>query len=257
MNSESSQSLLSANDPAPVQITNPGGPSPFLLIGDHAGNLIPESLGTLGLDEVDRTRHIAWDIGIAGLGMLLAEQLDAPFIRQAYSRLVIDCNRDPAAHDAMPEMSDRSLIPGNAGLAPEARAARVAAIQAPYQSAIAAELERRDAVGQQTIMVALHSFTPSINGKDRPWQIGLLYHAGDPSFARAMLAMLCARGDLTVGDNEPYAMDSIDYTIPQHAYPRRRPYVEIEIRQDLLATAAQQAQWAALLKDVLVATAAL
>jgi predicted N-formylglutamate amidohydrolase len=87
--------LLSASDPPPVRITNPDGQSLFLLIGDHAGNLIPERLGGLGLAPEDIKRHIAWDMGVAALGRELAALLDATFIEQRYSRLVIDCNRAP------------------------------------------------------------------------------------------------------------------------------------------------------------------
>ena len=105
------QSLLSDDDPPPVEIINPGGSSPFLLIGDHAGNAVPERLDRLGVAEAELHRHIGWDIGIAALGDQLATRIDASFVRQAYSRLVIDCNRDPEAADAVPEVSDGTRIP--------------------------------------------------------------------------------------------------------------------------------------------------
>jgi predicted N-formylglutamate amidohydrolase len=50
-------------------------------------------LAILGIAEAECERHIALDIGIAGLGRLLADALDATLIQQNYSRLVIDCNR--------------------------------------------------------------------------------------------------------------------------------------------------------------------
>ncbi len=118
-----------------MRIINPGGASPFLLIGDHAGNTVPAALGSLGLTVEEMNRHIAWDIGIAGLGETLSAALDAVFIRQTYSRLVIDCNRDPQAPDAIPAVSDESPVPANAGLNPIDRTARVRAIHAPYQAA--------------------------------------------------------------------------------------------------------------------------
>ena len=251
MNSQSSQMLLAANDPPPVQIINPQGPSPFLLIGDHAGNAIPSRMGSLGLSAKELSRHIGWDIGVAGLGERLAEAIDAVFIRQTYSRLVIDCNRDPAQPDAMPEVSDGTVIPANAGLREVDRAARVAAIHAPYQAAIGAEIARRDAAGMETVLVSLHSFTPSMRGVDRPWEIGILHGGGDERFSIALLGLLERQQGLTVGDNEPYAMDIIDYTVPRHAFEAGRAYVEIEIRQDLLATAEQQAGWATRLTPLL------
>ena len=251
MDSQPSQSLLDADEPAPVRIINPNGRASFLLIGDHAGNLVPRALEPFGVAASDRTRHIGWDIGIARLGEVLADLLDATFIAQRYSRLVIDCNRAPDAIDAMPAVSDGTPIPANAALDAAARAARVAAIHAPYQSAIAAELARRDAEGGETVLVALHSFTPVMRGVARPWQIGVLHGGGDETYARAVLAKLEARGDLMVGDNEPYAMDMIDFTIPDHAFAAGRRYVETEIRQDLLETEAQIRDWAEVLKQVL------
>src|ERR1700710_2086103 len=169
MNRHESQMLLSADDPPPVSVTNASGTSPFLLIGDHAGNRVPAILGSLGLPEREMSRHIAWDIGIAGLGERLSAALDATFIQQAYSRLVIDCNRDPQAADAIPAASDGTAIPGNRDLSRADRAARMAAIHAPYQAAIAAELARRDAAGSAAVLVSLHSFTPIMGGVARPW----------------------------------------------------------------------------------------
>lgn len=236
--------ILGNHEPPPVAIHNPGAASPFLLVGDHAGNRIPETLGTLGLSETDAVRHIAWDIGIARLGVRLADRIGASFIHQIYSRLVIDCNRRLGAPDSIPPVSDGTAIAANAALGPSEAAARAEAIHAPYQAAIAAELDRRAAAGLSTILVALHSFTPVMQGISRPWQVGILHDVGDNRFARAMITAYALDPALTVGDNQPYSMDIIDYTIPHHAYPRHLPYVEIEIRQDLLANDAGIAEWA-------------
>jgi predicted N-formylglutamate amidohydrolase len=243
MNSRSREQLLSTEDPPPFQILNPQGASPFLLIGDHAGNAVPAALGQLGLTENELARHIAWDIGVAGLGERLSATLDAVFVRQTYSRLVVDCNRDPQSPEAMPALSDGTVVPANQGLAPSDRAARVREIHEPYQAAIAAELARRDTAGRESVLVSLHSFTPAMQGIARPWQIGVLYSCGNTSFAMSVLRLLKAGGDLVVGDNEPYAMDGTDHTVPRHAFAARRPYVEIEIRQDLLASPEHQAEW--------------
>lgn len=241
--------LLGTADPAAAQVFNAGGQSPFLIIGDHAGNAIPRRLGTLGLTEADRARHIAWDIGVRELGMALAHALDAPFIFQNYSRLVIDCNRDPSHPDAAPAVVDGSVITGNAGLTPGQLAARVAAIHAPYHDRIAAELARRADEARPTILLAVHSFTPILGRTSRPWHAGILHDGGDTRFAKALLAALGAHRDLVVGDNEPYRMDDTDYSVPRHAYTARLPYAEIEIRQDLLADAAGVASWSRTLRS--------
>jgi predicted N-formylglutamate amidohydrolase len=251
MNSHLNQKLLSPSDPPPVHILNPRGASSFLLLGDHAGNAVPSDLATLGLSDVDINRHIALDIGVAGLGERLSASLDATFIQQHYSRLVVDCNRDPNAADAIPAFSDGTPILPNANLSSEERASRVAAIHAPYQSSIAAELLRRDSAGQVTTIVSLHSFTPSMQGIARPWHIGILYSGGNTRFARKVLRLLNECPQLVVGDNEPYLMDEVDHTIPRHAFGSSRPYVEIEIRQDLLMAPKGQDCWCAILTDVL------
>ena len=219
---------------------NPGAASPFLLLGDHAGREIPHALGDLGLSAAERRRHIAWDIGVAGLGQHLSQALGATFIRQRFSRLVIDCNRDPARPDAIPQVSDGTPVPGNRGLTAVERQARVAEIAEPYHAAIAAELDARGRHGRPTTLVSLHSFTPHMDGFDRPWRFGVL-HAEDSPFSRAVLARLRAQvGAGLVGDNAPYSMDEVDFTVPHHARPRGLDYLELEVRQDLLARPAGQ-----------------
>lgn len=240
--------LLGKDDPAAAQLFNANGQSPFLIVGDHAGNAIPERLGTLGLAPVDRERHIAWDIGVQDLGKALADALDAPFLFQPYSRLVIDCNRDPAHSDAAPAVADGSRIPGNVCLTADDLAARIAAIHAPYHDRISAELARRAAAGP-TILLALHSFTPTLGGQARPWHAGILHDGGDTRFAKALLAALGKEPGLVIGDNEPYRMDATDYSVPHHAYASRLPYAEIEIRQDCLADAAGIALWSDILRS--------
>jgi predicted N-formylglutamate amidohydrolase len=227
--------LLTANDPPPVLVHNPRGGSPFLFLGDHAGNAVPAQLQMLGLSEADLRRHIAWDIGIRSLGRQLADSLDATFIHQHYSRLVIDCNRAPSAPDAIPETSDGTLIPGNRGLDANARTARAIAIHDPYQTAISDHLDERARLARQTILIALHSFTPRLGSDVRPWHAGILHDGGNVRFALQLLSCLRQHRDLRIGENQPYVMDSTDFTVPTHAYPRSVPYAEVEIRQDQLA----------------------
>lgn len=252
-----SPALLTFADPPPVATLNPAGTSPFVFIGDHAGNAIPSALSGLGLSDAELARHIGWDIGVGALGALLAGTMDAVFIRQTYSRLVVDCNRQPDAPDAMPLLSDAIAVPGNRDLAAASRIARIAAVHQPYHDEITAVLARRSAAGRPTVLIALHSFTPALSGGERrPWHVGILHDRGEAGFALALLAELRRLPDLVVGDNEPYRMDAIDYTVPRQAYPRALPYAEIEIRQDLIADEAGQMRWAALLESALVKTLA-
>ncbi|NJC33999.1 putative N-formylglutamate amidohydrolase [Sphingomonas jejuensis] len=227
-----------------------GGGSDILLIGDHGGDAVPAALD-LGVSAADMRRHIAVDIGIRSLGEAMADRLDAVFLWQRYSRLVIDCNRAPGAPTSIPPVSDGTAIPGNVGLTEAERDARAAEIHAPYQQAIAAEIAARRAAGRPITLVSLHSFTPEMAGQARPWHVGILHDGREDRVSRAMLATLAARGDLVVGDNEPYRMDVIDYTVPRHAFPAGLPYLELEVRQDLIADAAGVASWCDILSDAL------
>lgn len=243
--------LLGPDDAKPVLLLNAQGRSPFLLTGDHAGRAIPQALGTMGLGAHDLERHIAWDIGVRCLGEKLSAALDATFIHQHYSRLVIDCNRESMSEGAVPAHVDGSDIPANHGLTDMQRAARVAEIYTPYHAAIARQIDQREAEGLPTILIALHSFTPELAGAVRPWHIGILHDGANDRFARSLLQVLVARGSLNVGDNRPYQMDATDFSVPTHAFTRALSYAEIEIRQDLLADAAGQNSWAAMLAEAL------
>ncbi len=238
-------SLLAAGDMPPVEVFNADGESALLIVADHAGNAFPRSVGNLGLDAVDRGRHIAWDLGIAGVCRIVSDLLHATLIQQHYSRLVIDCNRPPGTAQSIPEVSDGTLVPGNRALQGAARLAREGEIFRPYHARIAAELDRRQAAGRALALIAMHSFTPVFDRVKRPWDIGVLHHR-DSRLAHALLAVLRRQGDLIVGDNEPYDVsDATDWTIPLHGERRGILHVGIEIRQDLIAGPDEQAAWGA------------
>lgn len=243
--------LLAGDEPAPPFVVNAGGRSAFVLVCDHAGKAFPRRLGDLGLPPPERERHIAWDIGAENLARLVSESLDAILIGQPYSRLTIDCNRPPEAADSIPQVSESTPVPGNAGLDEAARGARRREIFDPYHDRIARELDRRAAAGQDSVLIAVHSFTPVYKGVARPWHCGLL-SGRDRRLAVPLLDLLRREPDLVVGDNEPYAVsDASDYTIPVHGERRGLVHVGLEIRQDLVATTEGQARWARLLARLL------
>jgi predicted N-formylglutamate amidohydrolase len=248
--------LLGDDDPTPVRLLREAATSTFLLTADHAGKQIPHQLGDLGVSEAERARHIAWDIGIAGATERLSALLDATAVLQAYSRLVIDCNRRPDLPSAFPEISEFTPIPGNTGLSAAAKEARRAAIFDPYHQAIAELVESRQASGRPPVYVAMHSFTPVYKGASRPMEVAVLYNRS-PRLSRALAALLRDEGDLMVAENQPYWLaDETDYGVPVHAEAGGLDYVEIEIRQDLLADAAGQAEWAERLARLLPRAAA-
>ena len=244
-------SLLRADEVPPVHEYNADGASPFLLIVDHYGRLLPQKLGDLGLPESELTRHIAWDIGIAGVAEHIARLLDAHLVAQRYSRLVIDCNRPPAVASSIPLLSEATVIPGNEALSDDAAELRRREIFDPYHQRLKAVIDRRLHEHRPTVLIALHSFTPVYAGVARPWHIGTLYHR-DTVLPRLLLKALRSEGDLVVGDNEPYAVsDLTDYTVPVHGEARGLINTGIEIRQDLIADAFGQQQWAERLARIL------
>jgi predicted N-formylglutamate amidohydrolase len=245
--------LLGPDEQDPVTVENEAGSSVFFLTCDHAGRAIPRRLGSLGISEDELGRHIAWDIGIGAVGRQLSRLLDAALILQAYSRLVIDCNRDPNVPSSIPEISENTEIPGNRDLGEAGRAARIDAIFRPYHDRVAAALDRRAAEGRATVLVALHSFTPVFKGVARPWHAAVLYNR-DARLAHPLFELMSAEKGLVIGDNEPYRVtDLTDYTVPVHGERRGLPHVEIEIRQDMISDPAGQSAWAERLARLLPA----
>lgn len=246
-----STTLLAADEATAFTLERPDGPSPWVLLCDHASPAIPRALGDLGLGAADLTRHIAWDIGIAAVTRQLAAALGATAVLQNWSRLVVDCNRPPQAEDAIATHSDGIFIPGNLHLDAAAVAARRAAIFEPYHAAIRQLLDARSAAARPTRLLMMHSFTPVHGGIARPWQIGVL-HGRDARLATILLAALREDPALVVGDNQPYDVsDSTDYAVPVHGEARGLPHVELELRQDLIDAPAGQQAWARRLQVLL------
>ena len=243
--------LLGVNDVRPVYEQNAAGRSAFLFTSDHYGRLIPAPLGDLGLPESELVRHIAWDIGIAGVAERLSRMLDAHLIAQRYSRLVIDCNRPPHVASSIPLLSEATTIPRNEGLSREEAETRRREIFDPYHRRIDEVIDQRAHDKRPTVLVSLHSFAPVYAGVARPWHIGTLYHR-DRTLPPLLLQALRAEGDLVVGDNEPYAVsEETDYTIPVHGEARGLLNSGIEIRQDLITEEAGQREWAERLANIL------
>jgi predicted N-formylglutamate amidohydrolase len=236
--------LLAADEPPPFLEVGREGRSNFVIVVDHASRRIPRRLKDLGLPESELQRHIAWDIGALGVARQVAAALDAPLLAQNYSRLVIDCNRDPKVPSSIPLRSEASDIPGNGGLSEAERTARRIEIFEPYHRQVRALLDERAAAGRPTILVAQHSMTNIYHGVKREMHAAILYNR-DRRFAGLVLDMLRREAGLVVGDNEPYFVsDDTDYTIPNHGEARGLPHVEIEIRQDLVSDETGQNEWA-------------
>jgi predicted N-formylglutamate amidohydrolase len=233
----------------PYEIHGPGRPSRWLVTCDHASNAVPGCIGggTLGIAPADMDRHIAYDVGAAGVTRRLADRLDAPAILSTFSRLVIDPNRGEDDPTLLMRLYDGTIIPANRHADTAETERRLAAFYRPYHAAYAEIAARR----ADRVICAIHSFTPRLNGRAlRPWDVGVLYSHLDPRLARPLIARLRAAGYVT-GDNEPYAGHLDGDAIDRHALRLARPNVLIEVRNDLIRDAAGQDLWAARLAPIL------
>lgn len=240
-------SLLSPDEPAAYEVVRADGASEWFLLCDHASNRLPVSLATLGMTDDQLDDHIAWDIGAAELARLLSRELDAPLVLSGYSRLAIDCNRPPGVASSVPAVTCAIPVPGNAGLDELELRAREEQLFWPYHRAIGELLAQREARGLSSRVLSVHSFTPALHGKARPWHVGVMY-GKDRRLAGALLEALAHEPDLTVGDNEPYQVsDGTDFGVPVYAERAGRLGVLVEVRQDLIASASGVEQMGAVL----------
>jgi predicted N-formylglutamate amidohydrolase len=239
---------------APYEIIGRDRPSRWLVTCDHAANTVPDFVGggSLGLSETDMRRHIAYDVGAAGLTRALAEALDAPAILSNFSRLVIDPNRGEDDPTLLMKLYDGTIIPANRHAGPAEREARLNACYRPYHAALADLAARQP----DTVILSVHSFTPQLKGRPpRPWQVGILF-AADERLTAPLIARLEQDGDLCVGANQPYGGHLPGDAIAQHAIDHGRLNALVELRNDLIGETAGQTAWAMRLAPVLQAALA-
>lgn len=233
------------------RIVGPDRPGRWLVTCDHASNRVPEWVagGSLGIGAADMARHIAWDVGAAGLTLALAQALDSPAILSDFSRLVIDPNRGEDDPTLVMRLYDGTIIPANRHIDEGGIEERLQRLYRPYHAAYAGLAARRP----DTVILAVHSFTPCLKGRPpRPWQVGVLHSHLDDRLSNALIARLHQEPDLCVGDNEPYAGHLPGDAIDRHALSQGRHNTLIELRNDLIATEADQTAWAARLAPILV-----
>ncbi len=222
-----------------VEVLNPAGASPVVLVCEHASSFIPPELQDLGLAKADRLSHAAWDPGALAVARRMAERLDAKLVASKVSRLVYDCNRPPSAPDAMPARSELVVVPGNAELDDAARQARADTYYHPFRKALADTIKTTAARGATPVIVTVHSFTPVYHGNPRTVEIGIL-HDSDTRLADGMLE--AAQGsDFVVQRNEPYGPENgVTHTLKEHGLPHGYANVMLEVRNDLIVSEQQQ-----------------
>lgn len=226
----------------PVHVIGRKRPTRWLILCDHATNTVPPEIaqGSLGVSDADMARHIAFDIGAAGVAIRLAELLNAPAILSNFSRLVIDPNRGEDDPTLVMRLYDGTIIPANRRVDGAETERRIQLCYRPYHAAIAECAARQE----DTIIVSVHSFTPQLRGRpERPWHAGLL-HAADTRLSDALAKLLILEKRWCVGVNVPYTGKLINDTIDKHAIMHRRQNTLLEIRNDLIANEAGQLEWA-------------
>lgn len=229
-------------------------PGRWLVTCDHAANTVPSFVGggTLGLSDADMARHIAYDIGAAGVATALADALDSPAILSNFSRLVIDPNRGEDDPTLLMKLYDGTIIPGNRSADKVELEKRLNDCYRPYHTALAELAARRD----DTVIVSVHSFTRQLKGRPpRPWHVGILY-ATDTRLARPVMERLRMETDLCVGDNQPYGGHLPEDAIARHALAWQRPNILLELRNDLIENSTNQRAWAERLAPILADTLA-
>lgn len=219
-----------------VEIRHRQAEGPVVLLCEHASHHIPEHYHGLGLDPAHRRSHAAWDPGARDLALALSALLDAPLVASRVSRLVYDCNRPPEADSAMPERSEIVEVPGNRELTKDQRAARVEAVYRPFCEAVSRVLAERAARDLPTVLLTIHSFTPTFHGRVREVEVGIL-HDADPRMADAMLSQAHRLPHRCIRRNDPYGPeDGVTHSLKRHGIGNGLANVMIEIRNDLLAT---------------------
>ncbi len=139
-----------------------------LVTCEHAGNTIPGRYRKYfdGSDTLLKS-HRGWDIGALGAAKALARALGCPLYFTSVSRLLVDCNRS---------LSNRNLF-GEAvrHLSVAEKEELLACHYHPYRNSIEEEIGKLVTPGKAVLHLAIHSFTPELNGAVRNADIGLLY----------------------------------------------------------------------------------
>ena len=232
------------------RITGETRPGRWVVTCDHASNRVPADIGggCLGIAAEDMQRHIAFDPGAAGLALALGAALDSPVICSDFSRLVIDPNRGEDDPTLVMRLYDGTVIPANRHADAAEVSRRMQALYHPYHAALARLAARRD----DTVILAIHSFTPCLRGRaPRPWQVAVLYSHLDPRLSQALIARLQQEPDLCIGDNQPYSGHLPGDSVDRHALRHGRHNTLIELRNDLIADAPAQQAWANRLAPIL------
>jgi predicted N-formylglutamate amidohydrolase len=225
----------------------------LLLTCEHGGNRIPDGYAPLFRGAAKLlASHRGWDPGALPLARLLARRLRTPLHAVTWSRLFVEANRAPT--------NPRIWSRFTADLSPAERQQILDQWWRPHRQAVERAAAAAVARGRRVVHVAVHSFTPVLDGEVRNADVGLLYDS-----RRKREAALCRRWaailrqlqpGLRVRSNYPYRGDSDGLpTWLRKRHPEARYLgIELEINQALVGGAgwlAFQAAVAASLRELL------
>ena len=226
--------------------------SNYLVVCDHASNIIPKKYNNLGLDQKYLDSHRAYDIGASSVACELAKLLDCNLVMANYSRLLIDPNRGEDDPTLITKLSERKIIHGNISIRNKKdnidRNERLKKFYFPYHKKITEFINLSVSSNNIPKILSIHSFTPIWDGKKRENEVGILWDKDD----RLSKIFLNSLKEIKLGDNEPYSGRLKNDTLFRHATSQGYPHVLIELRQDLLKNKKDRLQWAKKIHNVLI-----
>jgi predicted N-formylglutamate amidohydrolase len=204
-----------------------------LITCEHAGHKVPSSfLKHMSKNQrKDLDTHLGWDAGALALAKHTALMLNTKLLFTQISRLLVDCNR--SVHHP------RCLGPAFRDLASENKNFILAAFYWPHRNAIEKEILRSIQKDSSVLHLAMHSFTPVLNGEVRTAEAGLLYDPARPwekVWSDALIKeMKNEWPDWRIRRNYPYLgkSDGLSTWLRQHYGPDEYAGIELEWNQAL------------------------
>lgn len=200
----------------------------ILIVADHASNFIPQKYNNLGLSQRLMKSHIAYDLGVKELSLLLSKKLKAPLVLGEYSRLLIDPNRGIMDPTLIPSISDGTQIVQNYKISNSDKRFRVNEIYKKHHNLISQVIKKK----KINMIISLHSFNSYYRNKKRDIEFGILSNS-DRRYSNVIIEFLSKKG-YKVGDNQPYAGNLIEDTMYKHGLKNKIIHTLIETRNDLL-----------------------
>lgn len=204
-------------------------PLVLVLSCEHGGKRVPSRYARhFDAPAAVLASHRGWDPGSLPLARRLARALRAPLIATTVTRLLVDCNRSP---------HHRKLHSTYAHLDAALREALLDEHYRPHRARVEAAIAERLVRGARVLHVAVHSFTPVLDGVPRNADLGWLYDPRRTLERRVadelLLALRAGAPDLRVRRNYPYLgrADGLPTALRRRFPEARYAGFELELNQ--------------------------